>query len=95
LIGTVYTDFRQRTLNLYGNIVRKYLTDLDYIFLFKKLSSDSDTYCLKYIYFYNSTQYLYNKITLNKQHDKYEKIINSIDINLKLDFTKGKEYNSD
>jgi hypothetical protein len=34
LIGTVYTDFRKRTLNLYGNIVRKDLIDLDSIFLF-------------------------------------------------------------
>jgi hypothetical protein len=54
----------------------------------------SDTYCLKYIYFYNPHQCLYNKITLNQQNNKYERIINErIDNNLKLDFTKGKEYN--
>jgi hypothetical protein len=91
LIGTVYTDFRQRTLNLYGNIVRKDLTDLDCIFLFGRLPSD--TYCLTYIYFYNPPQCLYNKIILNQQNDKYERDINEIDINLKLYFTKGKRYN--
>jgi hypothetical protein len=93
LIGTVYTDFRKRTPKLYGNIVRKDLTDLDCIFLFKKLSSHSDTYCLKYIYFYNSTQCLYNKIILNDINDKYERENHEIDINLKLDFTRGKKYN--
>jgi hypothetical protein len=46
LIGAVYTNFRKRTSKQYGNIVRKYLTNLDCIFLFKKLSSDSDTYSL-------------------------------------------------
>jgi hypothetical protein len=60
-LGTVYTDFRKRTPKLYGNIVRKNLTDLNCIFLFRKLPSDSDTYCLKYIYIYNTTQCLYNK----------------------------------
>jgi hypothetical protein len=46
----IYTDFRQRTLNLYGNIERKKLTDLYPIFMFGILPSH--TYCLKYIYFY-------------------------------------------
>jgi hypothetical protein len=95
LIGIVYTDFRKRTLNLYKNIVRKDLTDLDCIFLFKKLPSDSDIYCLKYIYFYNHTQCLYNKIILNELNDKFERDIHEIDINLKLDFTKAKQHNSD
>jgi hypothetical protein len=58
---TVYTDFRKRTSQLFGIFVRKDLTDLDCIFLFKKLSSNSDTYCLKYIYFYSPTQCLYIK----------------------------------
>jgi hypothetical protein len=74
LIGTVHTDFRKRTPKLYGNIVRKNLTGLHCIFLFRKLPSDSDTYCLKYNYFYNLTQCLYNKIILNQQNDKYEEI---------------------
>jgi hypothetical protein len=94
VIGTVYTDFRKRTSKLYGNIVRKNLTDLDCKFLFKKLSSDSDSYCLKYIYFYNPIQCLYNKIILNELNDKYERDIHEIDINLKLDFTRGKKYNT-
>jgi hypothetical protein len=68
LIGTIYTDFKQTTSKLYGNIVRKNPTDLDCIFLFRKLPSD--TYCLKYIYFYNPQQFLYNKIILNQQNDK-------------------------
>jgi hypothetical protein len=73
LIGTVYIDFRQRTSKLYGNFVKKNLTDLDSIFLFRKLPSDA--YCLKHIYFYNLTQCLYNKIILNQQNDNYEKDI--------------------
>jgi hypothetical protein len=95
LIRTIHTDFRKRTLNLHGNIVRKDLIDLDCIFLFKNLRSYSDTYCLKYIYFYNFIQCLYNKIILNEQNDKYERDIHEIDINLKLDFTRGKKYYTD
>jgi hypothetical protein len=36
---------------------------------------------------------LYNKIILNQQNDKYERGIHEIDIDFKLDFTKGKQYN--
>jgi hypothetical protein len=64
LTGTVYTDFRKGTSKLYRNIVRKNLTDLDCMFLFRKLPYDA--YCLKYIYFYNLTQCLYNKIIPNQ-----------------------------
>jgi hypothetical protein len=93
LIGTEYTDFRKRTSKLYGNIVRKDVTDLNCIFLFEKLPSDA--FFLKYIFFYNPTQCLYNKIILNQQNGKYERENHEIDINLKLDFARGKNYNSD
>jgi hypothetical protein len=52
MFRNIYTYFRQRTLNLYRNIDRKKLTDLFPIFMFWILPSE--TYYLKYIYFYNS-----------------------------------------
>jgi hypothetical protein len=83
----IYTDFRQITLNLYGNIDRKKLTDLYPIFMFGILPSK--TYYLKYIYFYNSDRYLYSKISY--KINRYEIIdTKTIDKNLKLDFTPGK-----
>jgi Asp-tRNA(Asn)/Glu-tRNA(Gln) amidotransferase C subunit len=36
---------------------------------------------------------MYNIIILNNLNDKYEKNIHETDINLKLDFTRGKKYN--
>jgi hypothetical protein len=50
----IYTYFRQLTSKLYLNIDRKNLTDLYQIFIFGRLPSD--TYNLKYIYFYNFYQ---------------------------------------
>jgi hypothetical protein len=49
-------------------------------------------YCLKYIYFYNSDQCLFNKIGI--KINKYEIMdIKMIDKNFILDFTQGKDYN--
>jgi hypothetical protein len=70
MFRTIFTDFRQRTSKLYGNIIRKNLTDLSYIFIFKKLSSNA--YCLKNIYFYNHYQCWYGKIGLNQQNNQYK-----------------------
>jgi hypothetical protein len=87
MFANIYTDFRRRTLNLYGNIDRKKLTDLFPIFMLGILPSE--TYCLKYIYFYNSDQRWFNKIGF--KINKYEIIdTKQIDKNLKLDFTQGK-----
>jgi hypothetical protein len=38
---------------------------------------------------------LYNKVILNELNDKYEREVHEIDINLKLNFTRGKKYNTD
>jgi hypothetical protein len=61
MFGSIYTNFRQRTSKQYGNIDRKNLTDLYQLFIFRKFSPDA--YSLKYIYFYNSHQCWYNKLT--------------------------------
>jgi hypothetical protein len=88
--GKIYTDFRQRTLNLYGNIDGKKLTDLYPIFMFGILRSE--TYYLKYIYFHNSDQCWFERINYN--FNKYEIMDQKMtDKNLKLDFTQGKNYN--
>jgi hypothetical protein len=49
-------------------------------------------HCLSYIYFHNSDQCLFQRITY--KIDKYEIMYTKkIDKNLKLDFTKGENYN--
>jgi hypothetical protein len=68
MFGIIYTDFRQRTSKLYGNIDRKNLTDLYQILIFKRFPPDG--YCLIYIYFYDRHQYLNSKIIFNKQNNK-------------------------
>jgi hypothetical protein len=47
-IVSIYTNFRQRILKLYGNIIRKNLTDLYWTFIFGKLPPH--VYYLKFIY---------------------------------------------
>jgi hypothetical protein len=64
MFGIIYTDFRQRISKVYGNIDRKNLTDLYWIFTFGKLPPD--IYCLKYTYLYNPHQCWYNKTALNQ-----------------------------
>jgi hypothetical protein len=70
MFGIMYTNFRQRTLNLYGNIDRKKLKDLYWIFTFQRLLPV--TYCLKLIYSYSLQECWYSKIVLNQQNNKYE-----------------------
>jgi hypothetical protein len=67
-IVNIYSDFRQRTLNLYGNLDRKNLTDLYPLFLFGSVYGGNHR--LSYIYFHNSNQPFYHKITYKS--NKYE-----------------------
>jgi hypothetical protein len=88
-IVNVYSDFRQRTLKIYGNLDRKNLTDLYPLFLFGEIPRG---HCLSYIYFYNPNQSWFHKITykVNKYEIMYTK---QIPIVLILNFLQGKQFN--
>jgi hypothetical protein len=90
--SVVYTNFRVRHPKLYGNIDRSILNHTSY-YMFNKFTEEDDSYYLKYIY--RPDKYIYGYIEKNPLTENYQYYECDIDKHIKLDFTKGKNYNEE
>jgi hypothetical protein len=90
--SVVYPEFRVRHPKLYGNIDRLILNHPHY-YMFNKFDDKEESYYLKYIYSPKGNVYSYvEKSPLTDNYQYYECNIND---HIKLDFTKGKNYNEE
>jgi hypothetical protein len=89
--SVVYTNFRITHPELYGYIDKSSLNEFHYYYMFNKFDDKEDSYYLKFIY--NPVGNIYGYIEMSPLTNNYQYYEGGIDKRIRLDFTKGREFN--